>query len=116
MEKDFTVYELYSIYGKMLTETQARAVEDYFGLDLSLGEIAQNRGTSRQSVKDAIACAEKQLFNLEHNLKLYDKIKRVRALVCAANADIANGANGKSAGGNCETAQTLKSILDILEE
>lgn len=119
-EKDFTVYELYSIYGKMLTETQARAVEDYFGLDLSLGEIAQNRGTSRQAVKDAIACAEKQLFNLEHNLKLYDKIKRARAVISAVggldNSDNRNANGDIGACGDCSIAQALKSILDILEE
>lgn len=103
VEKDFSVYELYSVYGKMLTETQARAVEDYFGLDLSLGEIAENRKISRQAVKDAISCAEKQLFALEKNLGFYSKIKKIRAL--AANGDISP---------ECE--QTLCRAIDILEE
>lgn len=122
-EKDFSVYELYSVYGKMLTETQARAVEDYFGLDLSLGEIAENRGISRQSVKDALTCAEKQLFNLEKKLKFYDKIKRVHTVVSAAvednnrnNNDIASEnavlKNGETRG----SVKAFNSILDILEE
>lgn len=122
-EKDFSVYELYSVYGKMLTETQARAVEDYFGLDLSLGEIAENRGISRQSVKDALTCAEKQLFNLESNLKFYDKIKRVRAVVSAAVEDNNRNNNDISSENavlkNGETRGSVKafnSILDILEE
>lgn len=103
VEKDFSVYELYSVYGKMLTETQARAVEDYFGLDLSLGEIAENRKISRQAVKDAISCAEKQLFALEKNLGFYSKINKIRALLASENSS-----DGEKA--------ALKCALDILEE
>lgn len=103
VEKDFSVYELYSVYGKMLTETQARAVEDYFGLDLSLGEIAENRKISRQAVKDAVSCAEKQLFALEKNLGFYSKINKIRAI------------KDESALSSAES-RTISRVLDILEE
>ncbi len=130
--KDFTVYELYSIYGKTLTETQSRAVEDYFGLDLSLGEIAQNRGISRQSVKDTLSCAEKQLFALEENLRFYSKKLRVREL-CAKLKTLLTSENfscdylkndyasenlkfsGKKINEE-NAAELLASILDVLED
>lgn len=107
-EKDFTVYELYSIYGKMLTETQARAIADYFGLDLSLGEIALNRGISRQSVKDALSCAEKQLFNLEQNLRFYEKLLKIRALAKSIKAE--QKINDEPA------LSVLERVLGVLEE
>ena len=63
--KDFNVYRLYGIYGELLTENQRAVIEDYFGLDLSLGEIAEMKGISRQAVKDTLAKGEK--LAIEHN-------------------------------------------------
>ena len=97
--KDFNVYALYAIYGELLTENQRAVVEDYFGLDLSLGEIAEMKGISRQAVKDALDKAEKLLYDYESKLKLYSKRKRISEL------KVGDG------------EQELKhKILDILEE
>lgn len=97
--KDFNVYALYAIYGELLTENQRAVVEDYFGLDLSLGEIAEMKGISRQAVKDALDKAEKLLYDYESKLKLYNKRKRISEL------KVGDG------------EQELKhKILDILEE
>ena len=97
--KDFNVYALYAIYGELLTENQRAVIEDYFGLDLSLGEIAEMKGISRQAVKDALDKAEKLLYDYESKLKLYNKRKRISEL------KVGDG------------EQELKhKILDILEE
>jgi len=78
--KNFNVYALYGIYGELLTENQRAVVEDYFGLDLSLGEIAEMKGISRQAVKDTLDKAEKLLFEYESKLKLHEKLGRISGL------------------------------------
>ena len=57
-----SLYRSFVLYGQLLTEKQREMFEDYFGLDLSLGEIAELRGVSRQAVKDSLSHTEKQLI------------------------------------------------------
>ncbi len=97
--KDFNVYTLYGIYGELLTENQRTVVEDYFGLDLSLGEIAEMKGISRQAVKDALDKAEKLLYDYEKKLKLLEKRTRISEL------EVKEGER-----------EVKHKILDILEE
>ena len=49
MEKNLNVSILLDFYGAMLTEKQREAVEYYYNDDLSLSEIADNQGISRQA-------------------------------------------------------------------
>lgn len=80
--KEPSLFRAYSIYGALLTDRQREMFEDYFGLDLSLGEIAEIRGVSRQAVKDALSHAEKQLVFYEEKLGICarsDKIAGVMA-------------------------------------
>ena len=65
MEKNLNVSILLDFYGAMLTEKQREAVEYYYNDDLSLSEIADNQGISRQGVRDAIKRAEALLFEME---------------------------------------------------
>lgn len=76
--KNFVIYQLFSIYGALLTENQRLTVEDYFGLDLSLGEIAEMRGISRQAIKYTLDSAEKALEEYESKLCFYKKISLVK--------------------------------------
>ena len=50
---------LLDFYGNALTERQRRTAELYFQEDLSLGEIAQMTGITRQGVRDGLKKAEK---------------------------------------------------------
>ena len=61
MKKDLTICELNETYGGLLTERQRSMVESYYDYDLSLAEIAQNEGVTRQAVHDAIVKAVDQL-------------------------------------------------------
>ncbi len=56
---------LYDYYGELLTERQRMCFDLRFNQDLSLGEIAQELGVSRQGVHDNIARAEALLQNME---------------------------------------------------
>ena len=63
--------ELLAIYGKMLTEKHRAVAESYFGLDLSLGEIAEINGISRQSVADALSATKRKLIDYEEKLGVF---------------------------------------------
>lgn len=72
MEKNLRYGALLSLYKALLTEKQALAMEYYYDEDLSLGEIAENTGISRQGVRDFIKRAEEQLDFYEQKMGLLE--------------------------------------------
>lgn len=56
---------LFDFYGEILTERQREFYDLYYNDDLSLSEIAQNSGITRQGVRDVIVRAENILVDLE---------------------------------------------------
>ncbi len=81
MSKDLHICDLLEIYGPVLTGKQALFSEMYFFDDLSLSEIAENEGISRQGVQDIIKRAERQLLYLEEKLKIYEKSIRQSEII-----------------------------------
>ena len=53
--------ELYDLYGSLLTDKQKVYFEDYYFLDLSISEIAENYAVSRNAVFDQIKRVTKAL-------------------------------------------------------
>lgn len=78
MAKNLEVSFLLDFYGEMLTEKQREAVELYYFEDLSLAEIADNQGISRQGVRDAIKRSETLLFEMEDRLGLAKKFREIQ--------------------------------------
>ncbi len=68
---------LFDEYRMLLTENKREIFDMYYRLDLSLGEIAEIKGVSRQSVSDCIASVKTQLGSFEDKLKVYAKKKAV---------------------------------------
>ena len=56
---------LYDYYGNLLTSRQKECLELRYNQDLSLGEIAEELGISRQGVHDNLSRTEAQLRNME---------------------------------------------------
>ena len=73
--------ELYSEYSKTLTENQRSVFEMYCMCDLSLGEIAEIKNVSRQSVADTVSKTKKLLDKLEAELKFVAKKKAIYELI-----------------------------------
>ena len=73
MSKNLLICDLLELYGKLLTEKQLKLLELYYFDDLSLSEIAENEGGSRQGAMDVIKRAEKELLNMESVLGLYNR-------------------------------------------
>ncbi len=80
MAKDLNYSALLDYYGAMLTDKQKDALSLYYNEDLSLSEISEIMGISRQGVMDIIRRGESQLNQLEQGLclsKLYSDIDSV---------------------------------------
>ena len=56
---------LFDFYGDMLTDRQKEFYDLYYNEDLSLAEIAENYGITRQGVRDVIVRAEAYLTEIE---------------------------------------------------
>lgn len=56
---------LYDFYGDLLTDRQKEFYDLYYNEDLSLAEIAENYGITRQGVRDVIVRAEAYLTEIE---------------------------------------------------
>ena len=73
MEKIYAQSLLYDFYGELLTEHQRRVYEEVVFDDLSLGEVAEELGISRQGVHDMVRRTEKALRKYEEKLGLVRK-------------------------------------------
>lgn len=73
MPKDLTVSRLLDVYGGLLGKKQRLLCELYFNEDLSLSEISENEGITRQGVRDALVRAQQQLHNYEEILGISQK-------------------------------------------
>ena len=73
MEKIVEQGILYDFYGQLLTEHQQQIYEDAVYSDMSLGEIAQEHGITRQGVHDLIKRCDKILAEYESKLHLVEK-------------------------------------------
>ena len=73
MDKKIEISMLWQIYGALLTEKQKEYIDYYYNEDLSLAEIAQNDGITRQGVRDIIKKGEKKLFEYEEKLLFMKK-------------------------------------------
>ena len=74
MEKNIKISMLCEVYGKLLTEIQLKVLQDYYDKDLSLSEIAENEGITRQAVRDIIMKGENKLFELEEKLEIMKRM------------------------------------------
>jgi predicted DNA-binding protein YlxM (UPF0122 family) len=66
---------LLDFYGQLLTKRQFDIMDLHFNSDLSLGEIAEDLGISRQGVYDSIRKAKKSLLEYEKRLGLAERFK-----------------------------------------
>ena len=64
---------LYDFYGELLTEHQKEIYEQFVLDDLSLSEIAESEGISRQGVHDLVRRCQKALEGYEAKLHLVER-------------------------------------------
>lgn len=94
MEKIVEQGLLYDFYGELLTEHQRKIYEDAVYNDLSLSEIAQEQGISRQGVHDLIKRCNNILEDYERKLHLIERFHEIKKKVGSMNELADNKAVG----------------------
>lgn len=101
---------LYDFYGELLTKHQKEIYEQFVLEDLSLSEIAENAGISRQGVHDLIKRCNKTLEGYEAKLHLVEKFLSVKKKVKELNTLLEQETEN-------ELVKNIRQIAgDILEE
>lgn len=95
-------------YGELLTEKQRNCFDLYCNQDLTLAEIAELLGTSRQGVHDAVTRAEAQLMRYEEVTGSLAKHKKTAELAAA----LERAARELTARNTGEADQAAAAILD----
>lgn len=110
------IYELslmYDFYGALLKEQKREIFEDYVLNDLSLGEIAEERGISRQGVHDSLKRCSKELYEYEEKLNLIKKFNQIKEKV----GEIHKTASSLKSISQAEELEKIVSLSDeILEK
>ncbi len=118
MAKNLQITVLLDFYGDMLTERQRELVESYYNDDLSLAEISDERGITRQGVRDSIKRSELQLIEMEERLGLVKRFKEMQEALteicdCAIEIKTLNsGINPEIDRNASEILETAKELFD----
>ncbi len=114
MAKNLDIPLLYDFYGELLTDKQRNMIELYYHQDLSLSEIAENIGISRQGVRDSVKRAETQLIEMESQLGMASRLKRINTglsdILHAAQALLEENS---AAGGSATIAEQATHIVNL---
>ena len=119
MAKNLQIGYLLDIYGQLLTEKQRDAVELYYNEDLSLSEISEHLGITRQGVRDSIKRAENLLLDCEEKMGLAARFGRVQrgldSILASANIllDDSSGYSRKAVQGIEQIIQTATDLNNL---
>ncbi len=80
MAKDWYISALLDVYGEFLSEKQRDLVALYYNDDLTLSEIAENEGITRQGASDLIRRAEQQLLRFEEKCGYCKNFMRLKQI------------------------------------
>ncbi len=102
MIKNLYISALLDVYGNFLNDKAKALTECYYNEDLSLSEIAENEGITRQGVRDQIKRAESQLLELEEKCGYCKKFLDLKEL------------SAKYSSGDKEAINSIISIINNL--
>ncbi|MBR2341257.1 MAG: hypothetical protein IKA72_02480 [Clostridia bacterium] len=115
--EDLDFLRLWDLYSPLLTKTQREITDLYFNYDLSLAEIAEEKGVSRQSVSDCLVKCRKQLEEYDKKLgfvNALDELSReYSAYMTAVNRWIAEM---KETDGTSKQISELENRLEKVHE
>ena len=108
MKDDLKFLQLWDLYSPLLTATQREITDLYFNFDLSLGEIAEQKGVSRQSVSDCLGKCRKQLEKYDEKLGFLKMLTDLSREYSAYMTEVSRFIKEQ----NSPSAQALKQRLD----
>ena len=89
-KKDMHISLLLDFYGDILSDRKRELTGLYYNDDLSLSEIAEISGISRQGVRDAIKKSEAELLELEDKLGLAGRYEELRGQIAVMSRELSS--------------------------
>lgn len=116
MKDDLKFLRLWDLYSPLLTATQREITDLYFNYDLSLGEIAEQKGVSRQSVSDCLNKCRKQLESYDEKLKFTQALDDLSAEYSAYRTAVSRWLNDARQAPETSSLDGLERALNAVDE
>lgn len=113
MDKIGRLALLFDFYGQLLTAKQQEIIGLYYEHNLSLGEIAEDLGVSRQAVHDNLRRCERVLAGYEQKLGLVTKYLDERSKLNEASDLLKNYQTNKNPENLDRVIAIIKEILEL---
>ncbi|HIX05860.1 MAG TPA: YlxM family DNA-binding protein [Candidatus Fournierella pullicola] len=113
--KNLEISFLLDFYGDVLTERQREVMEQYYNDDLSLAEIADNFGITRQGVRDSIKRGEGIILDLEQKVGFAARYRAVQQGVAQLES-LARSIRFANANSYSPNAEIERDVDQMLEE
>ena len=104
---------LYDQYGGLLGEKNKRIYEAAAVDDMSLSEIAEEMGISRQAVSDTLNRTDNKLRGYEKELQLLEKSRRIRGYLDKMRDALEGSMDGQH---DTDSIQKMLNLIDSIEE
>jgi hypothetical protein len=78
LDKHLKYGKLFDYYKEVLNEKHQQVIQQYYIMDLSLKEISENLGITRQGVYDLLKRAEKNLEDIDNKLNIISKQEKFK--------------------------------------
>ena len=106
-EKNMNISFVLDFYGDVLGEKQRAVLELYYNEDLSLSEIAESEGMTRQGVRHIVKKAEQELIFLEDKLGLANHFVKIRSVSDSIIASLSDACDRLERGEDKEKLEAL---------
>ena len=106
-QKNMNISFLLDFYGDVLDEKPRMLLDLYYNEDLSLAEIAESEGMTRQGVRHVVKKAEQQLLFLENKLGLANHFVKIRNVSDGIIASLSDACEMLSRGTDTDDVKAL---------
>lgn len=106
-QKNMNISFLLDFYGDVLDEKPCMLLDLYYNEDLSLAEIAESEGMTRQGVRHVVKKAEQQLLFLENKLGLANHFVKIRNVSDGIIASLSDACEMLSRGADTDDVKAL---------
>ena len=106
-QKNMNLSFLLDFYGDVLDEKPRMLLDLYYNEDLSLAEIAESEGMTRQGVRHVVKKAEQQLLFLENKLGLANHFVKIRNVSDGIIASLSDACEMLSRGADTDDVKAL---------
>ena len=106
-EKNMNISFLLDFYGDVLDEKPRTLLDLYYNEDLSLAEIAESEGMTRQGVRHVVKKAEQELLFLENKLGLANHFVKIRNVSDGIIASLSDACEMLSRGADTDDIKAL---------